>query len=59
MAFHPPLIQFLSVGFGGMAIAALLAVGIDRIDTVLSARRKAARQRARSGADFAGRRSAH
>ena len=38
MVFHPPLVLFLSVGFGGMAVAALLAFALDRIDTVFAAR---------------------
>lgn len=39
MVFHPPLILFLSVGFGGMAVAALLAFALDRIDSAFAARR--------------------
>ena len=36
MSFHPSLMVFLSVGIGAMAIAVLMAIVVERIDSALT-----------------------
>jgi shikimate 5-dehydrogenase len=36
MSFHPSLMVFLSVGLGGMAVAVLAAIVLERIDAALT-----------------------
>jgi len=39
MSFHPSVMVFLSVGFGGMAVAGLLTVVQEKVDAALTSRR--------------------
>jgi hypothetical protein len=43
MDFHPPLIIFLALGAGAMALSAVLAIAIEKVDNWLTQEKKLSR----------------
>jgi hypothetical protein len=53
MGFHPPLVLFVAVGLGGMVVATLLAIVVEKIDRAMTSQSAAAGEQLRAASSWA------